>query len=169
MPVAQYLCDNCKSILKEVAKEQYPANMTYAPANTNSYLFQCTSNGCSTFFVAFEDRSGKWKWEPREQKVFSNILQGIKDRQEREALKEEKGKLGQEKTQLEKMVAENPKKVSVIKQDMENIKIRVNKLTDEYEELSIQRENLEEAVRKGKKRLEEIEKRLIELMHIKLD
>jgi len=169
MPVAQYLCDNCKRVLEEVASEKHPANMTYSPPNTTSYLFKCTSNGCNSYFVAFEDRSGKWEWETRTKEVFENILKGINERREREALKEEKDKLQQEKVMLEKMVTENPKKVKVIKEEMDNIKTQVNKLTDEYEERSNQCENLEEAVRKGKTRLEEIEKRLIELMHIKLN
>lgn len=169
MPVAQYLCDNCKNVLDEVGSEKYPANMTYSPPHTISHLFRCTSNGCNSHFVAFEDSTGRWQWETREKHVFNKILEGINERREREALKEEKGKLQQEKAQLEKMVTENPKKISVIKGEMDNIKTQVNKLTDEYEERSIQCENLEEAVSKGKKRLEEVEKRLIELMHIKLN
>ena len=67
------------------------------------------------------------------------------------------------------MITENPKKITVIKDEMDNIKTQVNKLTDEYEERSNQCENLEEAVLKGRKRLDEVEQRLIELMHIKLD
>jgi chaperonin cofactor prefoldin len=50
---------------------------------------------------------------------------------------------------------------------MENIKIQVNNLTDEYEKRSAQITNLEEAVKKGRLRLEEIEKRLRELIHVK--
>ena len=169
MPVAQYLCDRCKSVLDEIETETYPANMTYSPPNTTSHLFKCTSNGCKSFFVAFEDTAGRWEWEDREESVFNNILEGIKERREREALKEEKEKLQQEKSQLEKMITENPKKISVIKDEMDSIKTQVNKLTDEYEERSNQCENLEEAVMKGRKRLDEVEQRLVELMHIKLD
>lgn len=82
-------------------------------------------------------------------------------------LKEEKEKLTQEKVQIERMLNENPQKISVIKKDMENIKIQVNNLTDEYEKRSEQATNLEEALKKGRLRLEEIEKRLRELIHIK--
>ena len=65
------------------------------------------------------------------------------------------------------MLNENPQKISVIKKDMENIKIQVNNLTDEFEQRSAQITNLEEALKKGRLRLEEVEKRLRDLIHIK--
>jgi hypothetical protein len=169
MPVAQYLCDNCQSVLEKLASEQYPANMTYAPPNTRSHLFKCSSDDCTSRFVAVEDGAGKMDWETKEEDVFNNIFNGIKERQERGELKEEKERLQSEKAELEKMIDDNPKKIEVIKREMENIKTQVNKMTDEYEERSNQCGDLEEAVRKGKSRLDDIEKRLHDLMHIKLD
>ena len=167
MPVAQYLCDHCGKLLQEVASEQYPANMTYAPPNTTSRLYQCTDRNCNAKFVAHEEESGKWNWEAKEEEAFKNILKGVNERQERNALKEEKDKVSQEKAQIEKMMSENPQKISVIKKEMDTIKAQVNKLTDEYEERSKQCNNLDEALKKGRKRLEEIDKRLKELIHIK--
>ena len=169
MPVAQFLCDECKSILEELASEQYPANMTYALPNTTSHLFRCSNPDCTACFVALENGSGKWQWGSKEEHVFENIYRGVQERQERVALKEEKERLQQEKVALEKMITENPKKIAVLRQEMENLKTQVNKLTDEYEERSNQCENFEEAVVKGRKRLEDIEKRMIVLAHIKLD
>ena len=167
MPKAQYLCDNCGKLLEEVATEQSPANMTYAPQNTNSHFYQCTDKSCNAKFLAHEEESGKWNWELKEEEAFNNILNGVKERQERTVLKEEKEKLTQEKTQIDKMMSENPQKISVIKKEMETIKAQVNKLTDEYEERSKQCNNLDEAIKKGRQRLEEIDKRLKELIHIK--
>ena len=167
MPVAQYLCDSCKNVLEKLASEEYPVNMTYAPPHTTSHLFQCGNKECGSYFLAIEDGTGKWQWEVKEDEVFKNILKGVQERQQRTALREEKERLQQEKSQLEKMITENPKKIKVIKQEMDTIKIQVNKLTDEYEERSNQCESLEEAVKKGNKRLEEIEKRLGELAHVK--
>ena len=167
MPVAQYLCDDCGNILEEIATEKYPANMTYAPPNTTSHFFQCTNTDCNAKFIAVEDKIGKWNWELKDEEAFRNILKGVNERQERTVLKEEKEKLSQEKAQIEKMMAENPQKIAVIKKEMENIKTQVNKLTDEYEERGQQCANLDEAIKKGRKRLEEIDKRLKELIHIK--
>jgi chromosome segregation ATPase len=167
MPIAQYLCDHCGKVLEEIATEKYPANMTYAPPNTISHFFQCADTNCNAKFIAHEEESGKWNWEAKDQEAFKNILKGVNERQARLALKAEKEKLVQEKVQIEKMMAENPKKISIIRKEMENIKVQVNKLTDEYEERSKQCANLDEAIKKGRKRLEEIDKRLKELIHIK--
>ena len=167
MPVAQYLCDTCGTILEEVAVEKHPANMTYAPPNTTSHLFQCKNTACNAKFIASEEASGKLTWEQKDEEAFKSILKSVNERQERNNLKEEKEKLGQEKSQIERMLAENPQKISVIKKEMENIKMQVNKLTDENEERSTQISNLEDALKKGQTRLEEIEKRLKELIHIK--
>ena len=167
MPVAQYLCDNCSGLLEEIATEKYPANMTYAPPDTTSHLFQCTNTDCNAKFIANEDKEGKLDWEAKDEATFKNILKGVNERQERNVLKEEKEKLSQEKVQIEKMMTENPQKISVLKKEMGNIKDQVNKLTDEYEERSKQCANLDEALKKGRKRLEEIDKRMKELIHIK--
>lgn len=167
MPKAQYLCDTCGNLLEEIVSEKYPANMTYAPPNTTSHFFQCSNTECNAKFIAAENESGKWSWEIKEEEAFRNILKGVNERLERTVLKEEKEKLTQEKAQIERMLSENPQKISVIKKEMENVKIQVNKLTDEYEERNKQCEHLEGAVKKGKNRLEEIDKRLKELIHIK--
>jgi chromosome segregation ATPase len=167
MPVAQYLCDSCEKVLEKISSEKYPANMTYAPPNTTSHFFQCTNTSCNAKFIAYEEESGKLNWDLKDEENFKNILKSVNERQERTVLKDEKEKLSQEKAQVERMLNENPQKISVLKQDMENIKIQVNKLTDEYEERSVQSTNLEEALKKGRLRLEEIEKRLRELIHIK--
>ncbi|MBN2467761.1 MAG: hypothetical protein JXD19_06380 [Deltaproteobacteria bacterium] len=167
MPIAQYLCDKCGKVLEQIASEEHPANMTYAPPNTRSHFFQCGDPKCNSKFLAFESPDGKWQWEIKEEEAFKSILKGVNERQERIILKEEKEKLTQEKLQLQKMVAENPKKIAVIKNELDNIKTQVNKLTDEYEERNNQSRNLEEAVKKGNQRLEEIDKRLKELIHIK--
>lgn len=167
MPVAQFLCDNCGNVLEKIASEKYPANMTYAPPNTISHFFQCAGTNCNTKFVAFEEESGKWNWTVKDEEAFKNILKGVNERLERTVLKEEKEKLSQEKGELEKMINENPKKISIIRQEMESIKTQVKKLTDDYEEKATQANNLEEAIKKGRKRFEEIDKRLKELIHIK--
>ena len=167
MPVAQYLCDSCSKVLEKIISEQYPANMTYAPPNTTSHFFQCMNASCNAKFIAYEEESSKLTWDLKDEENFKSILKSANERQERTVLKEEKGKLAQEKAQIERMVNENPQKISIIKKDMENIKIQVNNLTDEYEERSVQIANLEEALKKGRLRLEEIEKRLRELIHIK--
>ena len=167
MPKAQYLCDNCGKLLEETATEQSPANMTYASPNTTSHFYQCAAASCNAKFLAHEEESGKWNWESKEEEAFKNILKGVNERQERTVLKEEKEKLTQEKTQIDKMMSENPQKISVIKKEMDTIKAQVNKLTDEYEERSKQCNNLDEALKKGRKRLEEIDKRLKEMIHIK--
>lgn len=167
MPVAQYLCDNCGKVLEKIVSEKYPANMTYAPPNTTSHLFQCTNTACNSKFIASEEGSGKFIWDLKEEEAFKNILKSVNERQERTILKEEKEKLTQEKAQIERMLTENPPKISIIKKEMENVKMQVNKLTDEYEERAVQAGNLEEAIKKGKLRLEEIDKRLRELIHIK--
>ena len=167
MPVAQYLCDHCGKILEEVISEKYPANMTYAPPHTTSRFFRCTNTSCNSKFIASEEESGKFIWDLKDEETFKNILKSANERQEHTVLKEEKEKLTQEKSQIERMLAENPQKILIIKKEMDNLKIQVNKLTDEYEERSVQAGNFEEAVKKGKLRLEEIDKKLRELMHIK--
>lgn len=167
MPVAQYLCDNCGKVLEEVANEKHPANMTYAPPNTTSHFFQCSNGECKAKFIAHEDEIGKWTWENKGQEVYDNILKGVHERQQRTVLKEEKEKITQERMQIEKMLAENPQKIAIIKKEMDNLKAQVSKLTDEYEERSQQCANLDEAMKKGRRRLEEIDKRLKELVHIK--
>ena len=167
MPVAQYLCDHCGKVLEKIVSEKYPANRTYAPPNTTSHFFQCTNTSCNSKFIASEEESGKFIWDLKDEEAFRNILKSVNDRQERVALKEEKEKLTQEKAQIERMMAENPQKISVIKKELENVKMQVNKLTDEYEERTVQVGNLEEAIKKGKLRSEEIDKRLRELIHVK--
>jgi len=167
MPVIQYLCDHCGKVLEKIVSEKYPANLTYSPPNTISHFFQCSNPDCQAKFIAWEEDSGKLTWELKEEEIFKNILKGVSERKERAMLKEEKEKLNQEKAELERMLAENPQRISIIKKEMENIKIQVNKLTDEYEERSIQVTHLEEAMEKGRLRLQEIDKRLRELIHIK--
>jgi chromosome segregation ATPase len=91
----------------------------------------------------------------------------VHERQQRTVLKDEKEKITQERVQIEKMLAENPQKITIIKKEMDNLKAQVSKLTDEYEERSQQAANLDEAMKKGRRRMDEIDKRLKELVHIK--
>ena len=56
----------------------------------------------------------------------------------------------QEKSQIDKMMGENPQKISVIKKEMDTIKAQVNKLTDEYEERSKQVNNFSIQQRQSK-------------------
>jgi len=167
MPVAQYLCDSCGNVLEKIISEKYPANMTYAPPSTTSHFFHCMNTSCNAKFIACEEESGKLTWDIKDEENFKSILKSVIERHERTVLREEKEKLAQEKAQIERMLNENPQKISVIKKDMENIKIQVNNLTDEFEQRSAQITNLEEALKKGRLRLEEVEKRLRDLIHIK--
>jgi chromosome segregation ATPase len=167
MPVAQYLCDKCSGVLEKTASEKHPANLTYAPPNTTSYFFQCAAANCGAKFIAFEEESGKFNWAMKDEEAYRNILKGVNERLERTALKDEKEKLTQEKAQLDKMIADNPRKISILREEMENLKTQVKKLTDDYEEKATQAHNLEEAMTKGRKRSDDIDKRLKELIHVK--
>ncbi|MCX8011622.1 MAG: hypothetical protein N3A64_00490 [Desulfobacterota bacterium] len=133
MPVVQYLCDHCGKVLEKIVSEKYPANLTYSPPNTISHFFQCSASDCTAKFIAWEEESGKLIWELKEEETFQNILKGVNERKERAMLKEEKEKLIQEKAQLERMLSENPQRISIIKKEMEEVmklsvplKVKVN-------------------------------------------
>jgi len=165
MPTAIFICDACKNPLELIASETYPANMVYAPPNSTSFYYRCEHCGVLLYG---EGLPGKpIEWQELDKQVWEGRIKGLEERKERIALKEEKDKLLAEQPEVTGRIETAEEKITGMDKALNDLRTKVQTLTDQYDEQSARRNQLQRALDADRKRLAEIEERLKKLSHIK--
>jgi len=165
MPIAIYVCDTCKKPLDLVASEGYPANMVYATPNATSYYYKCEQ--CGNLLYGEELPGKPIEWQELDKQTWEGRMKGLEERKERIALREEKEKLLAERPEVVRRIEEAEGKASELDRVLENLRIKVQALSDKYDEQAEKRNQLQQELDFNRPRLAEIDERLKELIHIK--
>ena len=165
MPRAIYICDSCQQPLELIASEAYPANMVYAPPNSTSFYYRCEQ--CNILLYG-EGLPGKpIEWQELDEQVWEGRIKGVKERRERGALREEKEHLLAEKPEVIHRIEAAEEKLNNLDNILQDLRTKVQALSDRYDEQSAKREQLQRALEADRQRFMEIEDRLKGLIHIK--